>query len=85
MAELEIDDLATRRAGLLSRGQSQRVCLARAMLGEPTVLLLDEPLAGIDPGVAAKVRGQLRDWPGPAGRCWCRRTSWPRWHDSATT
>ncbi len=61
MAELDLDDLATRRAGLLSRGQAQRVSLAKAMLTDPTVLLLDEPLAGIDPAVAAKVRGHLRD------------------------
>ncbi len=57
--ELELTDLLDRPAGKLSAGQKTRVSLAKALLNEPEVLLLDEPTASLDPDTADWVRGRL--------------------------
>ncbi len=49
LAEIGAADLAARPIGELSGGERQRVLIAQALLGAPRILLLDEPLAGLDP------------------------------------
>ncbi len=52
------------RAGALSHGMAKRVAMAQALLGEPPVVLLDEPTAGLDPKIAAQVRELIRGMKG---------------------
>ena len=60
---LELVDMAFKRDAMvsqLSRGQTQRIGLARTLLHEPEVLLLDEPASGLDPRARIEIRRLLR-------------------------
>ncbi|WP_411968940.1 ABC transporter ATP-binding protein [Haloferax sp. YSSS75] len=70
---MAVDDLLDRPATGLSRGQRQRVTIARVLLGDPTVLFLDEPTTGLDPGAARSLRDRL-DALAAEGRTLCYST-----------
>jgi ABC-type multidrug transport system ATPase subunit len=57
---LAIEPLRARRVRDLSRGQRQRVALGRALVGSPSVLLLDEPSTGLDTPAVERLAGLLR-------------------------
>ncbi len=60
--KLRMNDLLNNVTGELSSGQKNRVSLAKALINEPKVLLLDEPTASLDPEVGDFVRSFLEDY-----------------------
>ena len=56
LAAVELDDVPRRKIGALSGGMKQRLTLAQAVLGDPSILILDEPTAGLDPKQRIAVR-----------------------------
>ena len=66
-AILEVERLLDKRPQALSNGQRQRVAMGRAIVREPEVFLMDEPLSNLDAKLRAGMRGELIGSSGPSG------------------
>ena len=62
LKEFELERFRDVKAGVLSSGEQTRLCLAKAMLNEPHLLLLDEPTASLDPATAQDIRAKIREF-----------------------
>lgn len=62
MKEFDLEKFSNSRAGFLSSGEQSRLNLAKALLNNPRLLLLDEPTASIDPSTSQIVRSRIRDY-----------------------
>ncbi len=67
LANVDLTDAANKKIGAYSKGMRQRVKLAQAIVHDPQLLILDEPLAGMDPIGRRKTIRLIRDW-GRAGK-----------------
>lgn len=62
LAAIGCKSLASKPYGVLSQGEQQQVLIARAQMANPTLMVLDEPCAGMDPGVRERFLTWLDDW-----------------------
>lgn len=61
LADFGIKAIADRYPGIISGGEAQRTALARALILEPDILLLDEPFSALDPATKRQMYGVMRD------------------------
>ena len=67
MEELNLNEFKKRKSGELSSGQKNRVSLAKALINDPEILLLDEPTASLDPDVGDYIRGYIESYASKKG------------------
>lgn len=62
LSQFDLESFADSKAGLLSSGELSRLSMAKAVINEPKLLLLDEPTASLDPSIAQMIRERIREY-----------------------
>jgi len=62
LRDFALEKFAKTRVGLLSSGEASRLNIAKAVINEPCLLLLDEPTASLDPSIAQTIRQKIKDY-----------------------
>ena len=62
LKEFALEEFAHTKVGVLSSGEHTRVSLAKAMINQPKLLLLDEPTASLDPSTARLIRAKVKEY-----------------------
>ena len=72
LRQFDLGNFRNTKCGVLSSGEQTRVCLVKALLNRPHLLLLDEPTASLDPATAHEIRVKIRDYAagGAGGILW---------------
>jgi ABC-2 type transport system ATP-binding protein len=72
LKQFDLDSFRNKKCGVLSSGEQTRVGLAKAMINNPHLLLLDEPTASLDPATAREIRAKIREYAvqGAGGVLW---------------
>ncbi|MFH1226272.1 MAG: ABC transporter ATP-binding protein [Planctomycetota bacterium] len=65
--EFDLEGFAQTKAGLLSSGEASRLNLAKAIINQPGLLLLDEPTASLDPSIAQLIRQRIKEYAAKTG------------------
>ena len=66
-----LESVSRRKAGGFSLGMRQRLGIAAALLGDPKILMFDEPFNGMDPEGIVWLASSFARWPPRTARCWC--------------
>ncbi len=84
LERVELTEFADRQIGQLSGGQKKRAFVARGIAQDASILLLDEPFAGVTSVPRQRFRRCYESWPPTADRSWSRPTIFTRCRNSAT-
>jgi len=67
LRDFDLESFRNSKAGMLSSGEMSRLNLAKAVMNDPALLLLDEPTASLDPSIAQTIRRKIQDYASVSG------------------
>jgi len=62
LKEFDLENFKNHKTGVLSSGEASRLSLAKAIINDPQLILLDEPTASLDPSISKQIRDMIKDY-----------------------